>query len=282
MTGSRPPTTRRRGNQEVQKARTTSATPVTAGIRFGSVEKPKERMNAPAQDHHLHNAEDHDNETRPQPTTGAVRAADYRSSRSALSAAWTACHISWKIGAIITGLVALGATTSPSVPVASGLATAVLVCAAVVDLHQRRLPNTIVLVAAAVFLLAIAFETVSGTPVRPAHLLVGAAAISGPLLCLHLISPTAMGFGDVKAGVVLGAAVGAVDWQLAVATLAIASGVTATVGLMARARTVAFGPGLVAATAIALAANTLLLPQHISPADSTSDGHDAHVWSPTP
>ena len=39
----------------------------------------------------------------------------------------------------------------------------------------------------------------------------GAALVGAPLLATHLVSPAGMGFGDVKAGTVLGAAVGLVD-----------------------------------------------------------------------
>jgi prepilin signal peptidase PulO-like enzyme (type II secretory pathway) len=81
------------------------------------------------------------------------------------------------------------------------------------------------------------------------------------LLILHLVAPASMGFGDVKAGLVLGAAIGVVNWQLALAGLALAAGLTATVGVLTRASTVAFGPGLVAASAIALVAHPMLLAE---------------------
>ena len=90
--------------------------------------------------------------------------------------------------------------------------------------------------------------------------LAGVALFAGPLLLLHVISPASMGFGDVKAGIVLGCALGLVHWHLALAGLALATGLTASVGLLSRARTVAFGPGLVAAAAIALAAAPFFAP----------------------
>ena len=64
-----------------------------------------------------------------------------------------------------------------------------------------------------------------------------------PLLLMHLASPSSMGFGDVKLAVVVGAAVGAADWQLALPALALAAGATATVGIVERLRHVPFGPG---------------------------------------
>ncbi len=48
-------------------------------------------------------------------------------------------------------------------------------------------------------------------------LIPAALAFAGPLLLLHLVSPAAMGFGDVKAGIVLGYALGLVHWHLALA-----------------------------------------------------------------
>jgi leader peptidase (prepilin peptidase)/N-methyltransferase len=78
--------------------------------------------------------------------------------------------------------------------------------------------------------------------------------MAAPLLILHLASPASMGFGDVKLALLVGAAVGALDWQLTIPAMAIAAGSTATVGLMTRARTIAFGPGLVAGALIALLA----------------------------
>jgi leader peptidase (prepilin peptidase)/N-methyltransferase len=83
--------------------------------------------------------------------------------------------------------------------------------------------------------------------------------MTAPLLLLHLVSPSAMGFGDVKLAVVLGAAVGVLDWQLAVPALALAAGATATVGVVTRARTIPFGPGLLAGALVATLANDLLV-----------------------
>lgn len=243
-------------------------------------------MKTPAHGQFLQKAEGEASGTRPQPATVTEESADNQTSRSALDSAWRASHPAWRAGAVVTAIVALAAITSPNVPVASGLATAIVVCAALIDVQTRRLPNTIVAVAAATFISVVAIDAVAGATTQLTHITIGLLVFAGPLLALHLISPASMGFGDVKIGVVLGAALGAVDWRLAITALAIASGITATVGLMTRARTIAFGPGLVAATALALAANSLLLPysdpQPNPPNDSASDTHNSHVWSPTP
>jgi leader peptidase (prepilin peptidase)/N-methyltransferase len=68
-----------------------------------------------------------------------------------------------------------------------------------------------------------------------------------------------MGFGDVKLAVVLGAAIGVLDWNLAIPALALAAGSTATVGVLTRARHVAFGPGLVGGALVAMLAHDLLV-----------------------
>ena len=86
-------------------------------------------------------------------------------------------------------------------------------------------------------------------------MLLGAAVMAGPILLLHLVSPASMGFGDVKASLVLGAAVGSVDWKLAVAGLTLAAGLAATIGIVGRMRTIPFGPFLVIGSALALAAD---------------------------
>jgi leader peptidase (prepilin peptidase)/N-methyltransferase len=52
-----------------------------------------------------------------------------------------------------------------------------------------------------------------------------------PVLALHLLSPASMGFGDVKAAVVLGAAVGTVDARLAAVALCLAAAGGAAFGL---------------------------------------------------
>ena len=73
-----------------------------------------------------------------------------------------------------------------------------------------------------------------------------------PLLVLHLVAPRSMGFGDVKAALVLGAAVGTLAWQLGLVALCAAAGLGAGVGLARRSATIAFGPFLVAGAAVAL------------------------------
>lgn len=82
----------------------------------------------------------------------------------------------------------------------------------VIDLREHRLPNLLTLTGAAAILTVCA-----GCGRGPAGLL-GAAALGGVYLTVHLVAPAAMGGGDVKLAVGLGAltgALGAPVWLLA-------------------------------------------------------------------
>ena len=146
------------------------------------------------------------------------------------------------------------------IPLASGLAIVALLPAVLVDTQQRRLPDVWILQAAIVLIVGVGISWGIGSSTSsPAAPVAGAVLMTAPLLLLHLMSPSAMGFGDVKLAVVLGAAVGVLDWQLAVPALALAAGATATVGVVTRARTIPFGPGLLAGALVATLANDLLV-----------------------
>lgn len=70
----------------------------------------------------------------------------------------------------------------------------------VIDVHARRLPNALTGVgAAAVFL----YAWCTG---NPATAVIGAALLTMPYLVVHLLAPAALGAGDVKLAVGLGAA----------------------------------------------------------------------------
>jgi leader peptidase (prepilin peptidase)/N-methyltransferase len=82
----------------------------------------------------------------------------------------------------------------------------------VIDLRERRLPNMLTLTGAAVILAVCA-----GCGRGPAAML-GAAALAGLYLAVHLVDPAGIGGGDVKLAVGLGAmtgALGAPVWLLA-------------------------------------------------------------------
>ncbi len=110
-------------------------------------------------------------------------------------------------------------------------AAAVLAWAAAlsaIDLRQNRLPNALTLSGAAVILGGAA---VLG-PGLPA--LAGAVALAGLYLTVHLAAPAAMGAGDVKLALGLGALTGAFGadvWALAALSAPL---LTAMVGLARR------------------------------------------------
>lgn len=139
------------------------------------------------------------------------------------------------------------------IPAAAGC-TAVLVWAAalaVIDVRQRRLPNVLTLTGAAIILIAAA---VAGRGV-PATL--GAVALGGLYLLVHLADPGGLGGGDVKLAVALGALTGALSvqvWVLAAIGAPILTALTGVVSLLrGRGGTVPHGPSMVAASLAAAA-----------------------------
>lgn len=102
---------------------------------------------------------------------------------------------------------------------ATWVVLAVLVPAAGVvawwDVELRRIPNAVSLalvVVAAVC--AVGFDEVSWASVG-----VGLVLTAGPLLVLHLLDPSWVGFGDVKFLAALGAVFGVVYWPAGMAVL---------------------------------------------------------------
>lgn len=154
------------------------------------------------------------------------------------------------IAAVIT--IAATAVAAPAVAAGSGwvpspaaLAIATLVPAAVVDAEQHRIPDFWIGAATIALVVTMTITGAAGGHVDIVGTLMGAAAMCVPIMALHLVSPAAMGFGDVKTSVVLGAALGTVDWRLAPVALCLAAFGGAGVGLAGRRRTIAFGPFLV-------------------------------------
>ena len=128
-------------------------------------------------------------------------------------------------------------TVTP-VALATGAALAALAAAAIVDVAERRLPNRLVVLAGVPVLAA--------AVVGPgAAAVVGAAAVGVPLFVTHLVSPAGLGFGDVKAGTVLGGALGLLSPVIAPAALLLGLIGSAGWALAGRQRSVPLGPGLV-------------------------------------
>jgi leader peptidase (prepilin peptidase) / N-methyltransferase len=136
--------------------------------------------------------------------------------------------------------------------IATALGLLVLVAAALVDTVEHRLPNALVGAATIPVVLAMAVAWVSGATDVVWGALVGAALLGGPLLLTHLVSPAGMGFGDVKAGAVLGAALGVINAQIALLALMVGLLGSAVWALVGRRRSIALGPGLVGGAVAAL------------------------------
>ena len=155
-------------------------------------------------------------------------------------------------------VLAVGAAVG-DVPLAGAVGVALLLPAAVVDVEQRRLPDAWLIAAMVGLATTLAVDSAvgaaNGSGVRLLDVAGGAIAMAVPVLILHLVSPASMGFGDVKAAVVLGAAVGTVEWRLGAVALCLAAAAGATLGLATRRRTIPFGPFLVAGAWFVLIAN---------------------------
>jgi leader peptidase (prepilin peptidase) / N-methyltransferase len=162
---------------------------------------------------------------------------------------------------VVTTLIVAAAVGA--VPWPAAAAVALFVPAAVVDVQHRRLPDAWVGAALAVLLTALAIGSSFGRTTDLSLVMTGALAgsitMASPVLVLHLVSPASMGFGDVKAAVVLGAAVGTIDWRLGAIALCGAASTGAGVGLYMRRHTIAFGPFLVFGAWFALLAHQRLL-----------------------
>jgi leader peptidase (prepilin peptidase)/N-methyltransferase len=156
-------------------------------------------------------------------------------------------------------VLAIAATAAGAVPLAGAVGIALLFPAAVIDVEQRRLPDGWVIASLIGLATTVAVSSAVGAANDGGAELLdvagGAIAMAAPVLMLHLVSPASMGFGDVKASIALGAAVGTVDWRLGAVTLCLAAAVGATVGLATRRRTIPFGPFLVSGAWVVLLAH---------------------------
>ena len=127
----------------------------------------------------------------------------------------------------------------------TGLTLAWMAVLSCYDIRQRRLPNLLTLPGAAVILIGAALAG-RGLPA-----LAGAVALATVYLLAHLMSPKAMGAGDVKLAIGLGGLTGCFGvavWFLAAVTAPL---LTAAAATLSRARAVPHGPSMALATAAA-------------------------------
>jgi leader peptidase (prepilin peptidase)/N-methyltransferase len=133
----------------------------------------------------------------------------------------------------------------------AGVVLAWLAVLSLYDIIQRRLPDVLTLPGTAVILLG----AVVGWRVLPA--LAGAAALGGVYLLVHLAAPAAMGAGDVKLAIGLGALTGcfgAAVWFLAALGAPLLTALWGLVAVLRRSGpTVPHGPSMCLASAGAVA-----------------------------
>lgn len=195
-----------------------------------------------------------------------------RPDRAGVRSWWSTAHLDARfaarldaplsVGIVTIGIIAVGLAAAVAVAggsVTGALAVGAMVPAALVDARERRLPDALVGSSAVVLAVATVTSWAVGQPVPFTSMLLGALVLGAPILALHLASPASMGFGDVKAGLVLGAAVGTADWRACLVALFVASGVGGVSGIVRRQPTIAFGVFLVVGSAIALVVDPLVL-----------------------
>ncbi|MFD9431222.1 prepilin peptidase [Streptomyces sp. NPDC060002] len=157
--------------------------------------------------------------------------------------------------AVVCAALAAATGVRPELVVWLLLAPAGVLLAAV-DLRVRRLPDplTLPLAAAALALLGPA-------ALLPEHAgdwttaLLGALALGGGYLVLHLVNPGGMAYGDVKLALSMGAVLGWYGWATVMLGTfaafllgALYGGALAVVGRAGRRTTIAFGPFMLAGT----------------------------------
>lgn len=124
----------------------------------------------------------------------------------------------------------------------------------VTDLRCRRLPDALTLPCYPVFALLIAVTSgFAGTGVAT-RAVVGALALGGLYLLMHLVAPAGLGAGDVKLSGSLGAVLGATGWAALLLAPLLAAVITLLLGGVARAvgdrrwrHGIPHGPGLLVA-----------------------------------
>ncbi|CAM4007442.1 A24 family peptidase [Smaragdicoccus niigatensis] len=111
------------------------------------------------------------------------------------------------------------------------------------DCCERRLPNWLTIPGAIVIVGA-------GTAIGQCRtVVVGALLLFGLYLVAHVLAPTSLGAGDVKAAIGLGGAAALASSQSWVVAAVLAPLITAVVGaLLLRGRPVPHGPSMCAAT----------------------------------
>jgi leader peptidase (prepilin peptidase)/N-methyltransferase len=118
--------------------------------------------------------------------------------------------------------------------------------AACIDVRSRRLPDHLLLLAFAPSVAATVAEASIGAVLESVGVVaLGMFAMGSAPFVTHALAPHAVGFGDVKLSIVLGAALGTWAPVLGVAALAAASLIAVAESGVRRRTEIAFGPALV-------------------------------------
>ncbi|WP_328307584.1 prepilin peptidase [Actinomycetospora sp. NBC_00405] len=150
------------------------------------------------------------------------------------------------------GVVA--ARLAPATWLPAWLVLGVLVVAgSATDLVARRLPDAVTVPGAGLALAAL-------VPLGAGHLvagLLGAVVLGGAFAAVHLAAPGALGAGDVKLAPALGALLAAASWGGLVAAPVLAAVGVLVLVLAGGARRVPYGPPLLGAAWLTLAATVI-------------------------
>ncbi|MDT5331953.1 MAG: leader peptidase (prepilin peptidase) / N-methyltransferase [Mycobacterium sp.] len=126
-----------------------------------------------------------------------------------------------------------------------------LVALSICDIRERRLPNWLTMPGAVVIVVAAAIHG------RGAAAVLGAVALFAVYVVVHVVSPAAIGAGDVKLAVGIGALTGAFGgdiWVLASLVAPLLTAGWAVVAVLCRSGpTVPHGPSMCLAAAMATA-----------------------------
>ncbi len=175
-------------------------------------------------------------------------------------------HLGWRVRiaagvslAVLFALVALRFVPSPELPAYLFLAAASVVLS-IVDLVEKRLPNAVLLPAAAIVAVALLLAAAaSGDWGAALSALLGAAALFGVYFALAIISPSGIGMGDVKLAAVIGLGLGYLGWGTWVVGLFAGFLVGGVISLAALAlrkatlrSTIPFGPSMLVGAFIAI------------------------------
>ena len=140
-----------------------------------------------------------------------------------------------------------------------GLALTIAAIAAISDLQDRTISNSIIVTAILIAVFGAVVVRVVDHRQVACSMLLGALVTGCPLLLVHLARPSALGAGDVKLAVVLGGLLGSTHWILGTWMLLAACVVaTAAITVIRSWRTsVPFGACMAAGSCLALLATQI-------------------------